>query len=199
MTHRNHALSLPRNERGVALFAALVALAAISLAAVALVRSVDTVNLAAGNLSFKKSALLGSDAGVENAITFLNGQATLGGLNGHMIPQGYYSTYNTATTVSNPISIATDVQGRPAGWPVTLPQDAAGNTTSFIVQRMCTNNLVAGDTADRIMNCVTGIPEKCHVITGCALPPPVIYYRITTQVQGPRNTVAFVQAIVSKP
>lgn len=194
-------LSLPRHERGVALFASLVALAAISLAAVALVRSVDTANIAAGNLSFKNSAVMGSDTGVEAAVTFLNANTTMAGLNAHNVAQGYYSTYNTATTTSNPVSIATDAQGRPtAGWPMTLAQDAAGNTTSYIVQRMCTSNLPAGaGTTERTQNCVTGVPEKCHSSSGCALPPPPIYYRITTQVQGPRNTVAFTQAIVAKP
>ena len=50
-----------RRQRGVSLIFALMALAVISLAAVALVRSVDTTSLVIGNLGFKqvKAALSG--------------------------------------------------------------------------------------------------------------------------------------------
>ena len=44
-------------QRGVVLFIALIALVAMSLAAVALVRSVDTATIIAGNLAFKQSEL----------------------------------------------------------------------------------------------------------------------------------------------
>ena len=43
-------------QRGVSLFFALVCLVAIMLAAVALVRSVDTSTLISGNLAFQQSA-----------------------------------------------------------------------------------------------------------------------------------------------
>ena len=43
-------------QQGVVLFIALVALVVMSLAAVALIRSVDTNTLIGGNLSFKQAA-----------------------------------------------------------------------------------------------------------------------------------------------
>jgi len=53
------------STRGVALFFALVCLVAIMLAAVVLVRSVDTRTLISGNLAFQRSATASSDAGTE--------------------------------------------------------------------------------------------------------------------------------------
>jgi len=55
-------------QRGVVLFFALIALVVMSLAAVALIRSVDTSTLIAGNLAFKQSASSSGDAGLESAI-----------------------------------------------------------------------------------------------------------------------------------
>ena len=56
-------------QRGVVLFFSLVALLAMSLAAVALVRSVDTSTMIAGNLSFKRAATTSGDSGIEAALT----------------------------------------------------------------------------------------------------------------------------------
>ncbi len=48
-------------QRGVALFFALICMVAIMLAAVMLVRSVDTATLIAGNLAFQQSATRSGD------------------------------------------------------------------------------------------------------------------------------------------
>ena len=60
--------SLPEGQRGVILFVALIVMVIMSLAAIALVRSVDTANLVAGNQSFKQSALNATDLGVQAAM-----------------------------------------------------------------------------------------------------------------------------------
>jgi Tfp pilus assembly protein PilX len=58
-------------QRGVVLFFALISLLAIMLAAVALIRSVDTSTMIAGNLAFKQAATTSGDAGTEAAINWL--------------------------------------------------------------------------------------------------------------------------------
>jgi len=68
-------------QRGVVLFFALIALLAISLAAVALIRSVDTSTMIAGNLAFKQTATTSADAGLENAIAWLNTTQTANSAN----------------------------------------------------------------------------------------------------------------------
>jgi hypothetical protein len=56
-------------QRGSALFIALISLVTMTLAGIALVRSVDTINLISGNFSFRQAALHASDLGVEAAST----------------------------------------------------------------------------------------------------------------------------------
>lgn len=205
-----------RRQRGVVLFIALIALVALSLTGIALMRSVDTTTLAAGNLAFRKSATLSTDTGIETAITFLNGLTT-GALNVDNPGNNYFSTYSSRPTGGNPVpsvpgTVPVDSEGRPSAWgagtaifaadtlvptgPTTT--DAAGNTISYVVQRMCNDNLNS-TTADRTDKCITDPPPTCHSSSGCgALPYPEIYYRITVRVQGPRNTASYVQAMVSK-
>src|SRR6185295_17298658 len=58
----------PRNaQRGVVLFIALIVLVAMTLAGIAMMRSVDTNNLIAGNLAFKNAASSAGDAAIEVA------------------------------------------------------------------------------------------------------------------------------------
>jgi len=67
----NVKLLLLRQQSGVVLFVALIALVAMSLAAVSLIRSVDSNNMIAGNLSSKQAATSSADVGVEAAINAL--------------------------------------------------------------------------------------------------------------------------------
>jgi Tfp pilus assembly protein PilX len=61
-------------QRGVVLFFTLIALVVMSLAAVALIRSVDTSTMIAGNLAFKQSATTSGDGGIEAAVSWLAAQ-----------------------------------------------------------------------------------------------------------------------------
>ena len=65
----------PRNQRGVILFIALIVLVAMSLAGIALMRSVDTNVLIAGNLAFRQGATLAADRGIEDAKNWLAANA----------------------------------------------------------------------------------------------------------------------------
>jgi Tfp pilus assembly protein PilX len=63
-------------QSGVVLIIALIVLVAMTLAALALVRSVDTNNLIAGNMAFQQAAKHSADAGVEAAATWLKANST---------------------------------------------------------------------------------------------------------------------------
>ena len=60
------------HQQGLVLFVALIALVAMSLAAAALVRTVDTGVMVAGNLAFKQSATMSADSGITAAYDFFN-------------------------------------------------------------------------------------------------------------------------------
>ena len=64
-------------ERGAILFIALIVLVAMSLAGIALMRSVDTNVLIAGNLAFRQGATAGGDWGIEDARAWITGHPAL--------------------------------------------------------------------------------------------------------------------------
>lgn len=144
-------------QRGVVLFFALIALVVISLAAVALIRSVDTSTMIAGNLAFKQSATASGDAGIETAIDWLNRKQfdmkSIGKdvykhevhtFNNTNAAEGYYSnadptlclTCDAVWDAIDPSLTFTDMAGNVRPIVVT---DSSGNTVRFVIQRMCRN------------------------------------------------------------
>ena len=63
---------LIQKQKGLVLFISLIALVAMSLAAAALVRSVDSGVLVAGNLAFKQSAIMSAETGIADAYKYIN-------------------------------------------------------------------------------------------------------------------------------
>jgi Tfp pilus assembly protein PilX len=174
-----------KKQKGVVLFIALIALVVMSLAAVALIRSVDTSTIIAGNLASKQSATTSADGGVETA------------LNADAATLGYY-----ATQAADPTTISWDAtDSLPAtGTGTVAGKDVSGNTVRYVVQRMCRN---AGEPAEG--NCLFGAPAvgtsstavvdapKAGAATSTEQSP---IYRITARVVGVKNTISFVQAFV---
>jgi Tfp pilus assembly protein PilX len=192
--------SLPSRVRGAVLFIALIVLVAMTLAGIAIMRSVDTTTLIAGNLAFKQGAMQSSDNGLEQAYQWLlANRPTLSATNAG---QGYNSGYatpvwTTAGTWTNSVTVGTD---------------AAGNTISYQIHRMCNcpDTLYNGVCPSLQTNqCAldnplgTGAPpppaagESFTVGSPGFLQDPRLYYRITVRTQGPRSTVSYVQAMVA--
>ena len=192
--------SLPSRMRGAVLFIALIVLVAMTLAGIAIMRSVDTTTLIAGNLAFKQGTMQSSDNGIEQAYQWL--LANRPALSLDNAGQGYNSGYatpvwTTAGTWTNSVTVGTD---------------AAGNTISYQIHRMCScpdtlyngvcPNLQANQCAlDNPLG--TGAPpppaagESFTVGAPGFLQDPRLYYRITVRTQGPRSTVSYVQTMVA--
>ena len=185
---------------GVVLFIALIALIVMSLAAVALIRSVDTNTMIAGNLSFKQSALISADSGVETALGWLKNQSVpntdpKADLNANLNAQGYY-----ATSADDAKTLADSSNAKLAtGSNINAGLDSSGNTIQYIIQRMC-KNTGAADTS----HCLYGpagedenSKSHCDLSNPClGEPTGALLYRITTKVTGPKNTVSYSQAFV---
>lgn len=207
-------LSKPISERtsltgrsrqgGVVMMVALVVLVVMTLAGIGLMRSMDTTNLIAGNMAFKQSATHSGDSGVEIAIAWL--EANKAFLNAPQ-PVGY-----TPMTPSNTgLGLGQAYwDGLKASGVCNLPMvggvcsataelNPVGNRVSFMIQRLCKDagppNPVSCPLAPGTL-LTSGENEGA----GEDLPPPTataLYYRITVRVEGQRNAVSFVQAIVS--
>jgi type IV pilus assembly protein PilX len=192
-----------------------VVLVAMTLAAIALTRTVYTSNMVAGNLAFQQAATHSADAGVEAAVAWLennNGQATsssastcTSGSSVLACPQtawGYSATRQDPGTGES-WSTFWDQIVTPNGMARTLSADAAGNTVAYVIQRMCS---IAGDSQLTNNDCAVAPGATAGTCSGGSScdaqrvnlnSVSQVYYRITVRVAGPRNTVSFVQSIVA--
>jgi len=188
----NPRLNAVRRERGAILFVALIVLVAMSLAGIALMRSIDTNVLIAGNLAFRQGATAGGDWGIEDARAWISGNAAI--LNNDQ-PAGasfYWANWqqNLDLYGNNPDPTVADYDwGSPAG-PRDLGSDQAGNGVKYVIHRLCNT---AG--APNVVQCVKSSLSGAG--GGNVQPGTSVLYRVTVRISGPRNTVSFVQAVLN--
>ncbi|MBS1189476.1 MAG: pilX [Rhodocyclaceae bacterium] len=196
-------------QRGTVLLIALIVLVAMTLGSIALVRSTDTANLIAGNLAFQQSATLAGDTGIGDAVKWLDDCAnnrngrTVALLDSDSALDGYAAAGSAAA--NNPAAgeswdaywlrvIKGTRDRQTSGSP-----DAAGNRTFYVIDRLCnfagSPSGGASCTASPVVTTATGNEEEAGSIQLKAA--SVVYYRITARIEGPRNTVSYVQTMVS--
>jgi type IV pilus assembly protein PilX len=182
----------PFRQQGVVLFIVLIVLVAMTLAGIAMVRSVDTGNVIAGNLAFKQTTIHAADRGIQAAYDWLVANSAGMTLQNTDLTKGYYS--------SRP---AEEKWTDPSKWTsaVTLPDDGSGYTVSYVIHRMCKDPDKPYNGTDQ--QCATSFPSGAGSSGGSMAVGatvfegnPQLYYRITARVVGPRNTVSIVQAVV---
>lgn len=191
----------PRSQQGLVLFIALIVLVAMSLAGVALMRSVDTGVVVAGNLAFKQSAIMVADRGTQEAVKWLQANSKGSTLQNTNSALGYFSSRPPGTEpnwfLADSWTQSTAVNG---GTP-----DAAGNVTRYVIHRMCTepDTPYNGQNAGRDNECALFYPKGSGASGGSMsvgapqfTGTPQLYYRITTRVEGPRDTVSVIQTSV---
>ena len=190
-----HPFAASRTQRGVVLLIALIALVAMTLSALALVRAVNTTNLIAGNLSFRESAVLTGERSTEIALAnWLTPNATGNALHGHSGTNGYRAFRADPAAGVSWDAFWNDALAAQA---VAGAMDASGMTVAYVIHRMCD-----GLGAPHIVNCAkppTGINVGGSQSAGGVAPisSSQVYYRITTRITGPRNTVAYVQTVLA--
>ena len=195
----NHVMIASRKQNGVVLFIALIVLIAMSLAGVALWRSIGTGVLIAGNVAMQRGAVSSSDGGIEAArMWLLNASPTTLAVDQ---PQGFLSNWDErfdATTFDwDNLGMPVTNFGQAAGDP-----DAAGFSTRYVVHRMCklpntghnapnqqclTVSLSGSSSSSRGGGSYGATPLSGTIY---------IYYRVTARALGPRNTVSYTQSIM---
>ncbi|MEK9802837.1 MAG: hypothetical protein VW475_05455 [Curvibacter sp.] len=203
-----HKLDRQRHgQRGVVMMVALVILVVMTLAGIALMRSMDTTNLIAGNMAFKQAATHSADSGVETAIAWLEANNAGSFLDNSNPVVGYSAS--TPNNAALPLGEAF-WSGMAASGVCNLPMvggvcsanpvpNASGNSMSFMIQRLCAatgNRNGAGCSIVAGAIIASGNNEGAgeEQLTGQST---AVYYRITVRVVGPRNAISYVQAIVS--
>lgn len=196
---RPHLRALRRaGQRGMVLLMALVVLVAIMVAGIAMMRSVDTATLVAGNLAFQQSTTNTADQGIEQAIAMLKGLSA-SQLNSDDPVNGYF-----ATLQQNQSPVAG--QSWQDFWAQSLNgsahdagTDAFGNHIYYVVHRECAFPQPPGAggqcVASPAITKATGNSQEAGEIQLQA--GSQVYYRITVRVTGPKRTESYVQAHIA--
>jgi Tfp pilus assembly protein PilX len=198
-------------ERGVVLFIALIVMVAMSLAAIALMRSVDTTSAVIGNLAFRQASILPANYGIEDAAAGLFNDANPANI--ARIPdvrvdtpaQNYYATHSQAAGWDDQYGVPQPLQTKAAAAALVRSQaDGAQNTITYVIERMCNPNapVIPADNSASGTWCDMMPPKQSP---GTTINDPMAailsaqpFYRVTVRVDGPpgTNTVSFAQAML---
>jgi len=189
----------PRRQRGVVLFISLIVMVAMSLAAIALIRSVDTATGVVGNLAFRQAAILPANLAVEAAAAALfvdarGGPVPINRID-HLPAENYFATVQPGEDARG---IPTQLQRKTNFTQTRVLVDQAGNEIRYVIERMCLP-AAAGEVA-RVALCEMQTPKRTTGTTaneGLAPELPRLpMYRVTVRVDGPKNTTSFLQAML---
>jgi len=199
-----------RGQRGASLLVTLGALMLLAISAVAILRSVDTSTLLAGNLAFRQSAVVATDLGIEAARNFV------AGLTAEELNNPANASKPVAATSAYPYWSVWQTNFNPEtydweGQSTTLANSVQGNSVSFVVHRMCefNNNGIGselGSFLNPANNCVRVVASSGCLNSAQAgsydqanfqcVTAGGVYYRVTSRARGPRGTTSYVQVML---
>jgi type IV pilus assembly protein PilX len=195
-------------QRGVVLIFSLIVLLILAIGAVALLRSVNSSLLSAGNLAFHRDLVNQGEQAVSNVMTeFKTNGPPLGGATTASMQAANYSATTLPTNPQGvPLVLLDNTAFAAVATPGLVPagNDIPGRTSDvtirYIIDRLCTPvplTVIASSSA-----CVqsTGLPTGGTANRNTAVAPPsATVYRISVRVDGPRSTQAFLQSTFTKP
>jgi type IV pilus assembly protein PilX len=187
-------------QQGVVLIFSLIVLLILAIGAVAVLRSVNSSLLSAGNLAFHRDLVNQAEQAVSTVmIEFKTNAPPLNGATIADLPAAnYVSTALPTNAQGVPLVLLDNAAFALASSAANiLPGATPDVTIRYIIDRLCTNTGNAN-----IINCVqsTGLPTGGTANHNTALAPPsATVYRISVRVDGPRSTQAFLQTTFTKP
>lgn len=192
-------------QDGVVLFISLIVLVAMSLAGIALMRSVDTATMVTGNLAMKQSSVHSSQLAIAEAAQWLSANSAGSGLYSSNPGAGYFAS---APQIEPDWFKASTWDGGQAAVANGGAPDAAGNKIRYMIHRLCTETDAAhnGNGGSGAANqCARYFPTEStsggSMKAGAEnfLGKPEIFYRLTVRVDGPRGTVTIAQVSLLIP
>jgi type IV pilus assembly protein PilX len=199
-----------RDQRGIIMVVTLVALAVLMLGGVALMRSSDTFGALSGQLGFRRDLKNQGDRAMAMAINALKS----GTLSSSDVRLNNLATsnYSAAKLDSNgngipKVLLKSDSDFKEAGYEINIVDaDSSGaNATSgikarYVIDRLCSDAVTIADAncAKTYLPLETAIQDKDRDMTSESFrSQPLVIYRITVRVDGPRGTQAFFQSTVA--
>ena len=192
---------MPRHQQGIALFVALISMVILSLAGIALVRSVDTTNSVTGNIAFRQGSIGPVNQAIEVAIDQLFKAKTIV-QTADDTARGYYASLQPLEKPNGvPLALAGDYKV------MTLAYSTAGLPAAFVDPK---TNMEVRSVIERICN-APGAPtiSTCDTLPPKVSPagtdnkykpiplPPIPNFRVTVRVDLPNsNTVSHAQAFL---
>jgi Tfp pilus assembly protein PilX len=189
-------------QKGAVLIISLIVLVAMTLSALALIRSVSTTNLVSGNLAFREAAMLSADRATEDAmVSCINNQD----YHGIVECDGYRQKREDPDPSPVGEGEGTGDGGSwdhfwervvaPGNQYKSIGSDAAGNLVYYVIHRLCDKE----GKATRFICPESPRGTSTGSKKGGGGPEPSdlqVYYRITSRVLGPRNTVVYTQTVI---
>lgn len=194
--------ALPARQRGVVLFVALIVMVALSLAAIALIRSVDTTTTVIGNLAFRQASILPANMAVEEATAALFQDADIAHTiripdrDNNFAAENYLASWQNSDDARG---IPAQLQKRSAFTQTKMLVDNSFPTgpqteVRYVIERMC---VATGQPTKANCNLLPPLGPFGTTVGDSSIPlPSVPYYRVTIRVDGPQNTASFVQAML---
>jgi Tfp pilus assembly protein PilX len=213
----------PRRQSGISLVFSMMALVALSLASVALIRAVNTGSGILGNLGFKQDTLMGADDATRVAIDWLSGKvaSSVSDLYADITASGYYAadrpSLNATASSSSTATAMIDWTGKGCGaltganclLPTTVDSSKmknAGVTAQYVVLRLCSQ---AGDptTSGSTVQCATPLTASSSTSVEKNSPKSSSprragstaqsqFYRIVVRAKGARGTLSYTDTVV---
>ena len=165
------------------MFVALAVLILMTLAGLAMLRQMGGSVSIAGNLAFKQTATSVADVGTEAARAWFT--TPLRNVNIDSAANGYYSTW----------SVNVDPTTFPWATAPSVSDTATGNTVQYITHRLCLKALDANAPTQQCSSEGGGGSDKGGGGPGGFTTLTSPYYRVTSKVTGPRNTVSYIQVV----
>jgi Tfp pilus assembly protein PilX len=202
----------------VVLLLALIMLVAMTMAGIVLYRQIGTGMIIARNLSFKRGATASADAGVEAARTWLIAQTGIAALDQASVANGYFPGWCHTVIGAGGIpdanndGIADDCGNLPApsefdpttyNWTNSVQavaNDGLGNEIRYVIHRLCEtvgSINIAGQQCVVIGSSTAGNTNEAADYNYMSLAnTSQPYFRITTRVLGPTNTIVYTQTVI---
>jgi type IV pilus assembly protein PilX len=192
-------------QRGVVLFVALIAMVVMSLAGVALIRSVDTTGSVAGNLAFREASVPAVNMAVEEAVQALYLTKLIADTEVDDVAHRYYAKLQAGELPNGvPAVLGGTYKTMKAAYPfgvTTYPTTKA--EVRAVIERICSpaSPGLPMTVAQKLQYCDTLPPKvsvaKTSMKKGGATLPPIPLYRVTVRVDLPgTNTASFAQAML---
>ncbi len=190
-------------QKGTSLLVAMVALVAMMTAGMALIRSVDSANLAAGNFQMQQSAEQNIDMGINEALlAYLqspsNMALSIDNRNQSDATKAYWAIRQLQSTEGVPIALVnlaapawTSTGPALTGWAGEQIDANSMQLRRYYVERLCSTAGIA--SANNCQMYTMEYPSDSISNTGSADSDVLPYVRMTVRVDGPKGTTSYAQ------